>query len=595
MPALAVAIFVVYLRTGAPGAWWGDGLELACAAKTLGVPHPTGYPLYTVLGWTAMHVLPWVDPGRALTILSALACAASAWVAGLLALRWLEGEQGARASGGARRTIALAAAAGAMLFWAFARTIWEHATFAEVYPLTLLLAVALVAVAARPDSRPRRRAAALGMLWGLAALNHYSIVELAPFVVFALLDSSRSPEGRIRARAVAANLGSFLAVSSLCLLGYLYLPLRAAANPPLNWGDPSNLERLLWVLRGGYFINFDFFAGESRLVSAAKGLQTWLDGWGRQVAPDSLAALRMPLGCAIAAGALAGCFLIAKRRPLFGWGLFATLLTSAFVLASYRIRDPEGYVFPAMPAAFLGWIELVRFGVSRAPALSQRRWLPALVPAPAVLLASLHYGAVDKSWDDGPSRWAAAALDAAPQGALLITRERWDSEIFALWYEQIVHGRRLDVTVYGSGFIFRGWYRKYFEAAGRPRIPIYVGDRAPEDKTLFDTALIGGVILPNIGSRRVLVTFQDDVLEKHFSPRRSAILLPRSYYAATAYKLLPPGPFVFELQAPSRLFSIPPTHDEMLEFFTAMGPEYRRRYLELSGELTHLGLPAKSP
>ena len=66
--AAAGAVLLVYLATAAPCAWWGDGLELACAAWTLGIPHPTGYPLYTVTGHVWMHLLGRLDPGRALTL-----------------------------------------------------------------------------------------------------------------------------------------------------------------------------------------------------------------------------------------------------------------------------------------------------------------------------------------------------------------------------------------------------------------------------------------------------------------------------------------------------------------------------------------------
>ena len=37
----AALLAAIYLATAAPCAWWGDGLELSCAAWTLGVAHPT--------------------------------------------------------------------------------------------------------------------------------------------------------------------------------------------------------------------------------------------------------------------------------------------------------------------------------------------------------------------------------------------------------------------------------------------------------------------------------------------------------------------------------------------------------------------------
>ena len=40
----------VYLLTLAPTVALGDSPELAIAAHRLGIAHPTGYPLYTLLG-----------------------------------------------------------------------------------------------------------------------------------------------------------------------------------------------------------------------------------------------------------------------------------------------------------------------------------------------------------------------------------------------------------------------------------------------------------------------------------------------------------------------------------------------------------------
>ena len=46
---------LVYLATLAPDITWAyqgtDGGDLITAAYTLGVPHPSGYPTYVLMGW----------------------------------------------------------------------------------------------------------------------------------------------------------------------------------------------------------------------------------------------------------------------------------------------------------------------------------------------------------------------------------------------------------------------------------------------------------------------------------------------------------------------------------------------------------------
>jgi uncharacterized membrane protein len=69
--ALGCCVAVLYLLTAAPGVQYTDSGELAAACTTFGVAHPTGYPLFTLLGhvWT---LLPWSSPISGLNILAAL-------------------------------------------------------------------------------------------------------------------------------------------------------------------------------------------------------------------------------------------------------------------------------------------------------------------------------------------------------------------------------------------------------------------------------------------------------------------------------------------------------------------------------------------
>ena len=70
--ALAAAVFGVYLWTLCPTLYWGDCGELATVAVTLGIPHPTGYPLYCLLGKAWTLLLPFGSLVWRLNVLSAL-------------------------------------------------------------------------------------------------------------------------------------------------------------------------------------------------------------------------------------------------------------------------------------------------------------------------------------------------------------------------------------------------------------------------------------------------------------------------------------------------------------------------------------------
>jgi hypothetical protein len=57
-PALGLALFAAYAATAARGITFSDGGEILTAITTLGVAHPTGYPVYTVLAHFFALALP---------------------------------------------------------------------------------------------------------------------------------------------------------------------------------------------------------------------------------------------------------------------------------------------------------------------------------------------------------------------------------------------------------------------------------------------------------------------------------------------------------------------------------------------------------
>lgn len=572
----------LYILTSAPGAWWGDGLEFSAAAWTLGVPHPTGYPLYMMIGYAVTHGASFADAGRCLTILSGIFCAVGVGLIGLaMARSWaaqadevgsVDAEPGDACredtSGPPDAVSRLGpglALAGAIAMLATTPTLWQHATFAEVYPLTFVLGGLIVAMCAR-EARPGqglRPAIWLGIVCGLALLNHYSILALAPLALATVWH-----RGRERGRA-ALHVCVFVCTVLVLQVGYLYIPLRAAANPAINWGDPVGLRGLAWVLGGGDYAGQNVLAGASMPALIAGGSIKWLGWIGAQIIPLAPQSATQPPGifvCVLAGLALVclviwGLRRVAQDRPALGYGLIASLPVTLIFAITYRIPDLEAYFLPALPALVLGVAYAVRsVWLSRF----ERRSGPlALVVIPlglAVVLFGSRYRQIDKSWDNGPQIWAQAVFENLPPEALIITRQASDAEIYALWYEQIVKGVRRDVIVFGEGFIFSGWYARHFEATGKGDVPLFITDRPVGDKATFDIALAGGVIAPNIGTRRIFTTGfgleqpgMDPMLAKYMRPRIVAELLPTDYYARTAYRLNPPGQYLIELN-PSEEF-----------------------------------------
>jgi uncharacterized oligopeptide transporter (OPT) family protein len=168
----AIIAFSVYLATLAPTVWFIDSGELAAVASTLGIAHPTGYPLFTIIGHI-FTLLPFSDSEiYKLNIMSAFFCALGVFVFFLL-IRYLISnseqtfpagksiqDKGKKNTGGKNQPaktsskksneipdiIAYGAAGFAALVLAFSKTFWGQANSVEVYPIHIFFVITLMFV-----------------------------------------------------------------------------------------------------------------------------------------------------------------------------------------------------------------------------------------------------------------------------------------------------------------------------------------------------------------------------------------------------------------------------------------------------------------
>ena len=130
----------LYLRTLAPGVLGGDSGEFQFAAWLGGFAHPTGYPLYLLLGYLWTHLLPFGDAAWRMNAFSALWGAVAVGLLYLLALRMLQMTAPAGWPVAISRLLALLAAA----IFAVTPTFWSQAVVAEVYTLNAALIIAIL-------------------------------------------------------------------------------------------------------------------------------------------------------------------------------------------------------------------------------------------------------------------------------------------------------------------------------------------------------------------------------------------------------------------------------------------------------------------
>lgn len=423
---MAALALVVYLLTLAPTITWrndgADSGDLVAAAYTLGVPHPPGYPLYTLVSAGFAH-LPWGEPARNVALFSALAAVTAAILLYCTIRLVLPDPHGTRKNSIIAASVALA--------FAFSPLFWSQATIAEVYALNLLLAAALLLVAM---SRHRHRLVLAAVILGLGLAHHLSIVLLVPT---ALLLLSGSFERRAMLRAAA-----LLVVP---LLFYLYLPLRAAAEPPINWGDAKTLQGLEWAVTAApyrqYLFNLTASDMLGRAALSARLLFEQFSLWGVGLALWGLVQM------------LTSSEDLSRRRAralVVGFGLIAGYAVIYSSRDSYIYLLP-GFFIVALWIAYGIW-DILRRLRAQAAAVAVAG---ALVLLPGSNLAA-NFAALDLSGDRTAYDYARSAITSAPGDSILFADG--DERLFSLWYYRYVVAADSTVTVISPELLQYDWY-----------------------------------------------------------------------------------------------------------------------------------------
>ncbi len=305
--ALAVAglVLAVYVLTLAPTVTFWDAGEFIAAAKTLGIPHPPGTPLFVMIAHVWAMLMPLGEYAVRTNLLSAILSAAAAGLFFLVTHESIRlfttGFEGRTA-----RVLTLGGAAVAAMLGAFTFTNWQNSNETEVYTVATFTIAAIswllhVWRRERGTDRAPRVLLLIVYLAGVSIGNHLLALLAGPAVVMFLATTLQGTPARdpIQRRAewgqlavvtgvwallIGTGLGStgLIVLGSLCFLAaaiyaamgrvgsfaalslfiaciavtpYLYIFIRSAQNPPINEAAPAvydlarRFDALLDVIR----------------------------------------------------------------------------------------------------------------------------------------------------------------------------------------------------------------------------------------------------------------------------------------------------------------------------------------------------------
>lgn len=438
--------FALYVATAATTYTWAndgaDGGDLLVAAATNGIPHPPGYPLYTLLLRAVLNTgaffFPALEPAVLGNLFSAAAAAVAVALTTLTVHHLLTGhghrDNPARVPAPVRdhgwRGLAIAFAAG--LAFGTTPLLWSQAIITEVYALHAVWVAGLgLAVATR--AKPLWVVLLIG--GGLA--HHLTFALLLPAALYAWSRASNAAPSGIRPRNVFPPVYPtiFLTLGGgifLALLFYLRLPLAAGwffdteawTPPPVLWGFPDNWSGLWWLISGTPYREFVFgvplLQWPARLVSAFSILVQQYTLVGALLALWGLFRL-----CAPSAPA---------RTAILLW-----IVPTLFYAITYNTADSYIYLLPVawLVAIAAAWGTRhvfdavnaqmqVRFGIWThiAP--------PLIVCALVLILIGVRLPGQSLRHDRAARQYIEATAAVVTPQSLLVTGT--DAHTFALWY-----------------------------------------------------------------------------------------------------------------------------------------------------------------
>jgi hypothetical protein len=432
--AFALAL-PAYLATVNRTLGFVDRGELAAAAATFGIAHPTGYPTLMLLGGALVHLVP-LRPILTLNLLAAVLTAAGVGVLTLVLDRVLAAAGGGLGAG-RRAGYALLSA----LFAAFTITWWQQANGFEVYSLHALLMSLIVllflrwlerteADGAGPPSRAAERAGwALAFVVGVSFTNHLTTALLGPGLVAA----AAMRLGVVRlARFVPRLVPAFVPP----LAAYLWLPLRSATQPRFDWGDPETPAALLRHVTGAQYHGMAF--DPERMGLQVRYLLFRVPGdfaWAGLV----VAAL--------------GAVVLLRRAPALAAAALAFVAAGAAFASVYGVPDPDAYLLTGL----LGAGACFAAGLLRLHERFGARAAIGVAAALVVANAALHARECDESRHTLAESLARDALGPLPENAVLFTG-MWEVLDAPGRYLQEVEGYRRDVLVVNPNQMLTPWY-----------------------------------------------------------------------------------------------------------------------------------------
>ena len=463
-------VFIVYITTLAPSVVEIDSGELAAVQSTLGIAHPTGYPLFTILGYL-FHLIPlpfskiyqlnlltsiWCSLGVGIFVYTAKLVLDN--INSFIPRKFLEkpkkgnkkkkGNQNQHNHKLSKFEIPetkryLSAVLGGLIL-AFSKTFWFQSTSVEVYSLQIFLFTLIILYLIKAYLYKNESAKikfnnpwiVFAVILALGFSNHMTTLFVLPGVAYLYFDKYKFNKKSF------FQIGLMLCVFvPILILVYSYLPIRASQNPVLDWGNPSNLTRLLRHVEGDQYHVWLF----SSTASAEKQFNYFISN----LPNEFIVSLFICFVGLIAA--------FIKARKFFVFVLITFLFTVLYAI-NYDIKDIDSYFI----LAYISLAFFAVFGIVQLLSILKLKKHPYVISFSLITIfiavqIYFNYDNVNQSDVYTFEDYTKSVLNYCSKNSVIFSYE-WDYFVSPSYYFQYAEHYRSDVTVVDKELLRRSWY-----------------------------------------------------------------------------------------------------------------------------------------
>lgn len=418
---LFLTVFGVYIFSAFPAlAPYRDSGEMASVVKTLGIAHPPGYPLYTVVARALTDIIPFSNFAYKVTVVSSLFMALSV-------LLIYEISKKIFGNNGELRFFFSTLSAG------FSYLYWYLAIVQEMYTMSVFFVLLSIYFLFS-----ERYCVSMFLLGLSAGVRMDSVLVYPAFLLIFVRKKLRISD--------IAKLHLFLILGSSI---FLYLLIRSKSAPLINWNDPSTFERLLSsLMRKTHGGTLDLI---STGYAKAENFIPQLKFYFLHLVKDFFY-VGLPL-------AVWGAFKILKK-DLF-WFLAAGFVVSGIFFILLANMPPNPHALAILEAHFLlPDIFFVFFFISGICSLYDCCKIAGRV-APVALCAGIFISTfpdLNKRDNFFLTDYTRNLTTTLPKNSTVVLKE--DVQLFSMWHQKYVTKKRPDIRVVPAGLSGSLWFQK---------------------------------------------------------------------------------------------------------------------------------------